>query len=99
MPICEHCKLPEDRHASDCLIRLARKNRMLTGDERIIADLTKWRSDPDVKLIIHATCKRHGVDGLSGLAHEVIVDLHEAIATLMEESPTNTFPGDPRRMM
>lgn len=97
--LCEHCNMPTDRHTSDCPIRLARKNRQLTGDEKIISDLGKWMSDPDVKLVIRKVVAKHGVSSFGDLPPEVLAELHEFAETFLEESPTNRFEGDPRRMV
>lgn len=96
---CEQCGMGEDRHTSDCPIRLAAKNRLVSASDQIVNDLTAWRTDPDVRLIIDATCRHHDVLTMAELPGDVIVDMHEAIGVLMEESPTLTHPGDPRRMM
>lgn len=97
--LCPDCKMPEGRHTSDCPVRLAAKTKPLQGDAALVKDLASWNSDPDVKLIFIATMKRHGVTSLADLPAEVIRDLHEAVALMMEESPTNTTFGDPRRMV
>lgn len=94
--LCPQCKMPEDRHTSDCLVRLERKAHVV---DQVITDLTKWRTDPDVKLILNATMSRHGVQSLADLPRDVIEDLHDAIGVMLEESPTNTHLGDPRRMV
>ena len=90
--------MADGRHLSNCSIRLAAKRKPKEGVASIVADLSKWRTDPDVKLIIQATLRRYEVGGLSELSDEVLADLHEAIGTMLEESPTFTTLGDPRRM-
>lgn len=97
--LCAECRMPEGLHTSDCPIRLERKTVQRDGMMKIIADLVKWRDDPDVKLILAAAMKRQDVDDLSGLSNEMLTDLHEAIELLLAESPTITTPGDPRRMV
>lgn len=96
MSRCEQCGMPDERHLSDCPVRLARRAQPRNPKA---ADLARWMNDPDVKLIVHATLRRYSVDSISELASEVIDDLHEAIKTMLEESPTITTLGDPRRMV
>ena len=98
--ICEQCKMPEGRHTSDCPVRLdAKRVRHEAVDQRMADDLMRWRTDPDVGMIIEATCRKHGVDGVGGLDIEVLTDLHDAVGFLLEQSPTSNHPGDPRRIM
>jgi hypothetical protein len=98
VPICTDCNMADGRHTSDCPVRLAARGKVKEGTAAIVADLAKWRSDPDVKLIIHATLRRHEVENMSQLPVEVLTDMHEAIATMLDEAPTFTTLGDPRRM-
>lgn len=95
--ICEHCKMPDGRHTSDCVVRLdAKRLRHEAADQRIADDLMEWRTDPDVALIIESTCRKHGVEGIGQLGEEILSDLHEAIGFMMEQSPPINHPGDPR---
>jgi hypothetical protein len=90
----------EGRHTSECPVRLeSKQKRFRSEDAVVIHDLETWRHDPDVKLIIDATCRRYEVNSIADLDPHVLTDLHEAISVLMEEAPPVTFPGDPRRTM